>query len=103
MGAAALSTMRSRDQRVGSEAPDSERIVGHTELIRWWLARSRLVFSYEAMWAAAGSNRKSCNEEESQARGPEVGFGVIATSQPSSSPRLSFTAWPSFCLQPRYR
>jgi len=50
MGAAALSTMRSRDQRVGSEAPDSERIVGHTELIRWWLARSRLVFSYEAMW-----------------------------------------------------
>jgi hypothetical protein len=34
---------------------------------------------------------------------PEVGFGVVAASQLSSSPRLSFTAWPSFCLQPRYR
>ena len=34
--------------------------------------------------------------------GPEVGFGAVATYQVTSSPRLSFTAWPSFCLQPRY-
>jgi hypothetical protein len=35
-------------------------------------------------------------------RCPEVGFGAVATYQVTSSPRLSFTAWPSFCLQPRY-
>ena len=32
----------------------------------------------------------------------EVGFGAVATYQVTSGPRLSFTAWPSFCLQPRY-
>jgi len=35
--------------------------------------------------------------------GQKSASGVIAISQLSSSPRLSFTAWPSFCLQPRYR
>jgi hypothetical protein len=39
---------------------------------------------------------------ELRLRCPEVGFGAVATYQVTSSPRLSFTAWPSFCLQPRY-
>jgi hypothetical protein len=33
--------------------------------------------------------------------GPEVGFWSVTTCQLSSSPRLSFTAWLSFCLHPR--
>jgi hypothetical protein len=34
---------------------------------------------------------------------PEVSFEAVTTQHVSSSPRLSFTAWLSFCLQPRYR
>src|SRR6266851_8449388 len=33
-----------------------------------------------------------------QGHGPEVGFGAVATYQVTSSPRLSFTAWPT-CAQ----
>jgi hypothetical protein len=41
--------------------------------------------------AAAGSNRKSCNGEESQSRGPEVGFGEIARYD-----LLQARFWPTF-------
>jgi hypothetical protein len=61
-----------------------------------------LVFlHYDPFWQSARTLFRPIHKEGTYSD-PEVGFGVVASpSQMSSSPRLSFTAWPSFCLQPR--
>jgi len=65
---AVISLMR----RSGEVAPFESQVStrAYTEKIR--NDKSASVWLMEQYVAAAGSNRKSCNQEESQSRGPEV-------------------------------